>query len=119
MMTRKEKTEYQKRWYREHPEYQKRCIAISQESKHKYRALVLELLGGKCVHCGFSDFRALQVDHVNGDGYLELKANRKRPHNPHRRLKMIKAEPSRYQLLCANCNQIKKVENKEDCRHGK
>ncbi len=25
-------------------------------------------MGNKCVKCGFSDPRALQIDHINGDG---------------------------------------------------
>jgi len=31
----------------------------------------IRILGGKCSRCGFDDFRALQIDHINGDGAEE------------------------------------------------
>lgn len=78
------------------------------------RARVLQLLGGKCVRCGFSDARALQIDHVGGNGTEERKVpggNRGMYAN------MIDYIESggqgRYQLLCANCNWIKRVEKRE------
>src|SRR6266446_5698640 len=40
-----------------------------REYHRRIRREVIEHLGGKCVHCGFSDYRALQVDHINGDGW--------------------------------------------------
>lgn len=77
-----------------------------EAQRHKARARVLELLGGVCVKCGYSDERALQVDHVNGDGHVD-------PASSWRRLKQIQETPERYQLLCANCNWIKRCENHE------
>ena len=77
--------------------------------QRKRRIALIERLGGKCVRCGFVDIRALQIDHVNGDGYLErgettnyLKVN-----------KSLDDNEGRYQLLCANCNWIKRVDNNE------
>mgnify|MGYP001561252533 CR=1 FL=1 len=66
-------------------------------------------LGGKCKHCGFSDIRALQIDHKNGRGGKE-----RRNHTNlvgYRRFVLENIE--KYQLLCANCNWIKRVEEKE------
>jgi hypothetical protein len=79
--------------------------------RRQVRFELLEHLGGKCVHCGFSDWRALQVDHVNGGGRQEY-------HNGYstnsvKYLKKVVASPGAYQLLCANCNWIKKYENNE------
>ena len=75
------------------------------------RISVIEHLGGKCIRCGFSDIRALQVDHVNGGGRKELKIINYRAYHK----KIISDKTNSYQLLCANCNQIKKIENGE---HG-
>ena len=83
----------------------------------KLRNEVLDKLGGKCVKCGFADRRALQIDHVNGNGL----ADRKLYTNGGSSWSFLKAvlrdKEGKYQLLCANCNWIKKSENKE--RTGK
>lgn len=81
--------------------------------KHRqYRAKALEIMGGKCVRCGFSDARALQIDHINGGGYQETKSGSSRGPT----VRILKGETADYQLLCANCNWIKRFENNE---HGK
>ena len=70
-------------------------------------------MGGKCVRCGFSDPRALQIDHINGGGSKERK-ERGFNGNFHRHvLKSFINKENKYQLLCANCNWIKRVENNE------
>jgi hypothetical protein len=76
------------------------------------RLKVIEILGGKCRRCGFSDIRALQVDHVNGDGYGSQK-HKGSPSHWNNVLREIKSGSTRYQLLCANCNWIKRNENGE------
>lgn len=69
-----------------------------------------------CVRCGFSDIRALQLDHINGGGTRENRASRR--HSDHW-TKIIKAGfPKGYQVLCANCNWVKKYENGEVGRPG-
>lgn len=76
----------------------------------KQRKEIFQLLGGaKCVRCGFTDMRALQIDHVKGGGFKELKGVKSLAAY----YKLIRANPRRYQVLCANCNQIKKVEENE------
>ena len=35
------------------------------------RKEMIKLLGNTCIKCGFSDIRALQVDHINGGGSNE------------------------------------------------
>jgi len=64
---------------------------------------VFEKYGGKCRHCGFTDARALCIDHVNGGGEKERKETGGRIYAKLRRLPRQKE----YQLLCANCNMIK------------
>ena len=96
--------EYHKRYEQTHRE---KCLEYHKKTNHKRRLETLILAGGiKCVKCGFSDWRALQVDHINGGGSknrldsLKLKVD-------------IKKSPQKYQILCANCNWIKRYENKE------
>jgi hypothetical protein len=69
---------------------------------------IFELFGLKCKRCKETDKRVLQLDHINGGGTRE----RKKLNSLSRYRKALK-EPSKYQLLCANCNIIKKYENEE------
>ena len=80
--------------------------------REQIRADIVAMFGGACQRCGFSDRRALQIDHIHG-------ADEPRGH-PLRggwRLyrKVLTGERSRdgLQLLCANCNAIKLHENRE------
>lgn len=80
----------------------------------KIRQKIFEMYGQKCNKCGFSDVRALQLDHIYGDGHLDRKmfgggASTKT------RLRIVNgiSDRRRYQILCANCNWIKRFENKE------
>jgi hypothetical protein len=76
----------------------------------RHRLALITKLGGKCVRCGFDDPRALQIDHVNGGGAREVHSFP----NRHRYYKHLLSDVSdKYQLLCANCNWIKREENKE------
>lgn len=68
-----------------------------------------------CENCGFADLRALTIDHVRGDGW-------KFRHEHHRSglsmwvwLKLNNYPPG-FQVLCMNCQFIKREENGE---HGK
>ena len=72
-----------------------------------------ELLGGKCAGCGFTDWRALQVDHVDGGGGFELRKSGNKRWYYGKVLKSLYANEGVYQLLCANCNWIKRHENGE------
>ena len=84
-----------------------------REYLRKVRMSVLEALSKVCARCGFDDIRALQIDHINGGGSKERK-ERGFGKNFHKHVlsSFIKGE-NRYQLLCANCNWIKRVENNE------
>lgn len=97
--------------------YAKRGFTPASYQAHlrqKRRAEVLQVLGNRCSKCGFSDARALQIDHVNGDGHVDRKTNKKYSIAYYLRvLSEIQKGSSRYQLLCANCNWIKRIENKE------
>jgi hypothetical protein len=93
--------------------------------KRKYRQElrknVLLFLGGRCnsPECtsvnldgtrGCVDERCLQIDHVNGDGGKDRKVQN---HVSAFYLRVMKDTTGSYQLLCANCNWIKRYVNKE------
>lgn len=90
-----------------HPGYD---TNLSREARRKTRLLVLDLLGNKCVKCGFKDIRALQVDHIKGGGLKETKND---PNYRANLLKHLQAGNTKFQLLCANCNFIKRYENND------
>jgi len=81
----------------------------------KRKKMVYDLLGHFCKRCGFEDERALQIDHVNGFG---LKTRNPRTTNTkHYYLVVYQSvlkNENKYQILCANCNWIKRHENKEN-----
>lgn len=80
-----------------------------REHVARLRAKVFKKLGNKCVKCGFTDKRALQIDHIFGGGYKE-----NRGHSVSTNLKrVLRYGKKRYQILCANCNWIKRHERKE------
>jgi len=62
----------------------------------------------KCAICGFSDMRALNLDHINNDGYLERKNPKFKGQKIYRLIRK-NGYPKHYQILCANCNLIKRV----------
>lgn len=64
-----------------------------------------------CVQCGFSDVRALVLDHINGGG-TEQRRKLKNGGNVWFWLARH-GFPSGYQILCANCNAIKAREENE------
>lgn len=78
-----------------------------------WRNNIISKLGGVCIKCGFSDVRALQVDHIKGNGYAERKYMSHHTVGYYRAVMQDKGE--NYQLLCANCNWIKRYEQNE-CR---
>ena len=83
------------------------------------RQKVLAAFGSRCEKCGFDDWRALQIDHVRSNGYVERK--KLKTLGLYRRvLGMTERERKQeYQLLCANCNVIKKyVRNEVRGRNG-
>lgn len=91
-----------------HPNWKGGVIKSRHNSKQKKRMQLLQFLGGKCIKCGFSDSRALQVDHINGGGVKEYKKI-----GLSAMYKRVFEHRQDYQILCANCNWIKRFENQE------
>lgn len=115
----------QKEYYKKHREerlqYDRNHYKINREKilkrnrtrTEKLRISILKLLGSKCVKCGFDDVRALQIDHTHGGGRKDRKRSGSSRNFYQRVLKEIKIGSKDYQLLCANCNWIKRLENNE------
>ena len=82
--------------------------------RQKIREQLLDLLGRQCIRCGYdADVRALQIDHVNGGGTQDRKNFSSR--DAYYNYILQNAKDGAYQVLCANCNVIKRLEEKE---HG-
>ena len=75
------------------------------------RVNILMLLGGACSKCGMDDLRCLQIDHVNGGGCHDRQVNTYKASSMARAWHGAMA--GKYQVLCANCNWIKRFENDE------
>jgi len=90
----------------------------TRKCREKLKREIFELLGGCCTNPygqhkePYTDIRALQIDHINGGG-------RKGRHGKSSIsiyrdiLIQIKSGSKNYQLLCANCNWIKRYKNHE------
>lgn len=104
---------YNKLYYETHKEH----VRVYCRNYHqKIKRLILGHYSNgsmKCIRCGFDDIRALSIDHINGGGtkhrevttkagiafYLWLKKNN---------------YPKGYQVLCMNCQWIKRATNGEN-----
>lgn len=82
------------------------------ERRFKLRAVVLKKMGAECKNCSYNDFRALQIDHIKSNGKIDRIDNKN--YNEKFLKYLINLDnielTDNYQLLCANCNSIKKLE---------
>lgn len=86
-----------------------------QLKRHKLREELFKKYGKVCNKCGFNDSRALQLDHKNGGGWKEtISLSRQGVYK-----KALNDKNGNYQILCANCNWIKRIEKKEFNLRGK
>lgn len=92
-----------------------RCVNYQAKLREK----VIQALGGRCCsfNChwqnedgtlGCDDPRVLQLDHPNGGGSKDRKLR-----TWSQIYKDALENPCNYNLLCANCNWIKRVERRE------
>jgi hypothetical protein len=80
-----------------------------KRADRKLKDQAIAALGGCCVKCGFSDYRALEFDHIHGDGF-KVKGGTRAELRKHLRASTIHEV---YQLLCCNCHAIKTYDNGE------
>jgi hypothetical protein len=79
--------------------------AQRKERTSRDRATMYDLMGGKCVCCGERNPIFFQVDHVENDQDYRGNYN----NGGSLKLRNYLKEPDRYQLLCANCNYAKRI----------
>jgi len=99
--------------------YQQNKEQISKNARKRtlqIRTNVINRLGGKCMNCGIDDFRVLQIDHIYGEGKKDRKERFEG--SPLKYYKFLLTKPLEeikltYQILCSNCNWIKRHENNE------
>ena len=77
--------------------------------RNRVKLQALEQLGGVCTRCGFNDHRALQIDHIQPVGSKKRHGGM----NTVALRRIARGETDNLQLLCANCNWIKRFENDE------
>lgn len=102
---RKKKRAVMKRLRDENPEKYKEQ---SRKAKAKEKLKLFLMYGNRCQLCGFSDMRALSLDHKNNNGNDERKLLGER--GVYRRAKTTYM-PEEYQILCMNCQFIKRSEH--------
>jgi len=87
--------------------------AYARDYYARKRRELVEYMGSKCVTCGFSDYRALTIDHVHGGGN-----ERRRRKSGEWKIAAMKGardlvDQGILQLLCGSCNVRKRAVNNE------
>jgi len=99
-------------WKRNHRELTKE-IWITTQKKLKHEVLLhYSKVGSEqpnCVVCGFSDIRALSIDHINNNGAEERRRMMIKSGHIFYRFLRKNGYPSGYQTLCMNCQSIKQL----------
>jgi hypothetical protein len=122
-------SEYNKKWRKTHSNYMKEYRKLHRDKINKdsairergYRMNIKKNVvnhyskGQMKCSCGFSDIRALSIDHINGNGAEERKnlfgKNNRQSSNRFYRWLIKQNYPEGYQVLCANCQMIKRAES--------
>ena len=118
---RKKTIERAKKWGKKHI---KSCRKSTKKTLRKHRREILELLGNKCAnpfHIDHSAFEknpnyihCLQIDHIKGNGRDERKKFTGSYDYYRHIFKALSSGSKDYQLLCANCNWIKRHKKNEN-----
>ncbi len=70
------------------------------------RGILIQFLGGKCINCGYmEDMRALNIDHINGDGKIDRKTIGSKIQRYY--INHLEECKDKLQVLCCNCHSIK------------
>jgi len=101
---RKKKAENMRKYRAENPE---KYREQSRNAKKRLKDKVFEIYGHVCCRCGFADKRALTLDHILNNGAEERKEFGER--GVYKRA-VDNYLPDEYQILCMNCQFIKRVE---------
>ena len=96
------KRDNMRRYRQEHPE---RYTEQSRRATQRRRQRLFDLYGDTCTLCGFTDARALTLDHVLNDGAEERRTIKQG--GIYRRA-LEEYRPLEYRTLCMNCQFIKR-----------
>jgi hypothetical protein len=111
------------RWYRKNKEKRRPSNRANAAVYYeRTRTAALSRLGSKCANrecrwlnldgtLGCTDTELLQVDHINGGGKKEL--SKIRTIGVYRKVLKLEHPEVEYQLLCPNCNWLKRGKNNE------
>lgn len=105
--------EYDAKRRKEKPDQLRESCRKAKENT-KVKVFLHYTPSGKCVYCNFEDIRALSIDHINGGGEKHRKSlGMSTGGYPFYAWLVKNNYPDGYQVLCMNCQTIKKYENKE------
>ena len=94
-------------------------LEYTNRRKIEFLNLVKKYLGDKCsnpdclIQGGCTDWRCLQIDHINGGGTASRRHFRNGFNERLYYIKHPEKITENLQILCANCNWIKRVTNNE------
>ena len=98
------------------PERRRNQRLSCKKSEAKIKREVLAHYGNgalACVSCGFDDIRALSIDHINGGGTQHTEGLNRHGGAGFYRWLHKSGYPEGYQVLCMNCQFVKRVEQRE------
>jgi len=94
---------YRQRYYQNH---RQKWIEYLAKQRRLIREAVIQKLGGKCLQCGITDIRVLQINHKNGNGRKDYHGNYSNSLQFYRGIISGKRRLDDLDLRCANCNII-------------
>lgn len=97
-------------------EFKKNRRLWQRSHRQKLRMIIINHYSNndpKCILCGFTDLRALAVDHILNNGAAHKRSLNNTRGNTTMFRDIIKNNfPAEYQVLCWNCNYIKEYERR-------
>jgi len=107
------KEQIKERWRKYRQEHKEQVGSSHRESIRRLKEEVLRHYGNgelACVNCGFTDIRALSIDHIKNNGVEERRKLGKKG-SGYRFYRWLKSHdyPEGYQTLCMNCQFIKRT----------
>lgn len=98
------------RWQREYREQNPALMLERRRQSHyRLRLAAFEKIGGaRCIRCGETDVRVLQVNHKNGGGAVEFRASS--PSQLYRAIRDGSRSAEDLEVRCSNCNIIYEYE---------
>jgi hypothetical protein len=102
---------------RDYTKHRERRRETGNNYYRKLKLALFELLGDRCAECGFDNAKALQIDHLAGGG-TEHSRNVAKGTLYYKSILNDPEVLTKFQVLCANCNWIKRVDNKECIKEG-